>query len=226
VKLTDISRMLAEGQQATLNLIIKGDVDGSVQALSDALGQLSTAEVQVEVIHRAVGAINESDVLLATTSGAIIIGFHVRPGADARAVAQREGVDIRMYNIIYEAVEDVRSALEGMLAPEEREVMLGEAEVRQIFRVPKIGVVAGCYVTEGVIDRKSRVRVVRDGVQVYEGELGSLKRFKDDAREVREGFECGLSVAGYNDLKIGDRLESYRIESIARTLAGTAGSES
>ena len=226
VKLTDISRMLAEGQQATLNLIIKGDVDGSVQALSDALGQLSTPEVQVEVIHRAVGAINESDVLLATTSGAIIIGFHVRPGADARAVAQREGVDIRMYNIIYEAVEDVRSALEGMLAPEEREVMLGEAEVRQIFRVPKIGVVAGCYVTEGVIDRKSRVRVVRDGVQVYEGELGSLKRFKDDAREVREGFECGLSVAGYNDLKIGDRLESFRVESIARTLAGTAGSES
>jgi translation initiation factor IF-2 len=225
VKLTDISKILAQGETATLNLIIKGDVDGSVQALSDALGQLSTQEVQVEVIHRGVGAINESDVLLAATASAIIIGFHVRPGADARAVAQREGVDIRLYNIIYEAVEDVRSALEGLLQPEEKEVLLGEAEVRQIFRVPRIGVVAGCYVTEGVLDRRSRVRVVRDGVQVYEGELGSLKRFKDDVREVREGFECGLSVAGYNDLKIGDRIESYRVESVARTLAGTAGGE-
>ena len=225
VKLTDISKLLAQGETATLNLIIKGDVDGSVQALSDALGQLSTQEVQVEVIHRGVGAINESDVLLAATASAIIIGFHVRPGADARSVAQREGVDIRLYNIIYEAVEDVRSALEGLLQPEEKEVLLGEAEVRQIFRVPRIGVVAGCYVTEGVLDRRSRVRVVRDGVQVYEGELGSLKRFKDDVREVREGFECGLSVAGYNDLKIGDRIECYRVESVARTLAGTTGGE-
>jgi translation initiation factor IF-2 len=226
VKLTDISRMLAEGQQVYLNLIIKGDVDGSVQALSDALAQLSTTEIQVDVIHRGVGAINESDVLLAATAGAIIIGFHVRPGADARAVAQREGVDIRLYNIIYEAVEDVRAALEGMLTPEEKEVLLGEAEVRQLFRVPKIGTVAGCYVTEGVLDRRARVRVVRDGVAVYEGELGSLKRFKDDVREVREGFECGLSVSGFNDLKIGDRIECYRIESVARTLAGAAGSDS
>jgi translation initiation factor IF-2 len=226
VKLTDISRMLAQGEQATLHLIIKGDVDGSVQALSDALAQLSTREVQVKVVHRAVGAINESDVLLAATAGAIIIGFHVRPGPDARAVAQREGVDIRLYNIIYEAVEDVRAALEGMLTPEEKEVLLGEAEVRQIFKVPRIGTVAGCYITEGVVDRKSRVRVVRDGVQIYEGELGSLKRFKDDVREVREGFECGLSVSGFNDLKPGDRIESYRIESIARTLAGAAGAES
>ncbi|MGH7507797.1 MAG: translation initiation factor IF-2, partial [Longimicrobiales bacterium] len=223
VKLTDISRLLAQGQRATLHLIIKGDVDGSVQALSDALGQLSTSEVQIEVIHRGVGAINESDVLLAATAGAIIIGFHVRPGADARSVAQREGVDIRLYNIIYEAVEDVRAALEGMLQPEEKEVLLGEAEIRQLFRVPRIGTVAGCYVTEGVIDRRSRVRVVRDSVQVYEGELASLKRFKDDVREVREGFECGLSIAGYNDLKIGDRVESYRVEAVARTLAGAAG---
>jgi translation initiation factor IF-2 len=226
VKLTDISRLLAQGEQATLNLIIKGDVDGSVQALSDALAQLSTREVQVKVVHRAVGAINESDVLLAATAGAIIIGFHVRPGPDARSVAHREGVDIRLYNIIYEAVEDVRAALEGMLTPEEKEVLLGEAEVRQIFKVPRIGTVAGCYVTEGLVDRKSRVRIVRDGVQVYEGELGSLKRFKDDVREVREGFECGLSIAGFNDLKPGDRIESYRIESVARTLAGAAGAES
>jgi translation initiation factor IF-2 len=226
VKLTDISKMLAKGETANLHLIIKGDVDGSVQALSDALAQLSTPEVRVDVIHRGVGAINESDVLLATTSAAIIIGFHVRPDANARNMAAREGVDIRNYNIIYEAIEDVRAALEGLLAPEEREVMLGEAEVRQLFRVPRIGTVAGCYVSEGVIDRRSRVRVVRDGVQVYEGELGSLKRFKDDVREVREGFECGMNIAGFNDLKVGDRIESYRVEEVARTLASTAGGES
>jgi translation initiation factor IF-2 len=223
VRLTDISQLLAQGETAHLNLIIKGDVDGSVQALSDSLEQLSTSEVQVEVVHRAVGAINESDVLLAATSGAIIIGFHVRPGADARAVADREGVDIRLYNIIYEAVEDVQAAMEGLLQPEEREVLLGVAEVRQLFKVPRIGTVAGCYVTEGIIDRRARVRVVRDGIQIYEGELGSLKRFKDDAREVREGFECGLNVDGYNDIKVGDHIECYRIEEIARTLAGAAG---
>jgi len=225
VKLTDIGKMLAQGESAQLNLIIKGDVDGSVQALSDALEQLSTPEVQVEVIHRAVGAINESDVLLATTAGAIIIGFHVRPTADARAVAEREDVDVRLYNIIYEAVEDVKAAMEGLLQPEEREVLLGVAEVRQLFKVPRVGTVAGCYVTEGVIDRRGRARVVRDGVQVYEGELGSLKRFKDDVREVREGFECGLNIAGFNDIKVGDHIECYRIESVARTLAGAAGGE-
>ncbi|MEX1182958.1 MAG: translation initiation factor IF-2 [Gemmatimonadota bacterium] len=219
VRLTDISRMLAEGQMATLNLIIKGDVDGSVQALSDSLLQLSNSEVQVDVVHRGVGAINESDVLLATSAGAVVIGFHVRPTAEARQTAAREGVDIKLYSIIYEAVEDVRSALEGMLAPEQREVLLGVAEVRQLFKVPRTGTVAGCYVTEGVLDRKGRVRVVRDAVQVYEGELGSLKRFKDDVREVREGFECGLNVQGFNDVKVGDTIECYRIESIARTLA-------
>ncbi|HEX6557939.1 MAG TPA: translation initiation factor IF-2, partial [Longimicrobiales bacterium] len=206
VKLTDISRLLAQGQTATLNLIIKGDVDGSVQALSDALGQLSTSEVQVDVVHRGVGAINESDVLLAASSGSIIIGFHVRPTAEARAVAAREGVDIRQYNIIYEAIEEVRSALEGMLAPEEKEVLLGVAEVRQLFKVPKAGTVAGCMVTEGVIDRKSRVRLVRDGVQVFDGTLSSLRRFKDDVKDVREGFECGMSIEGFNDLKIGDHI--------------------
>ncbi|HSJ14937.1 MAG TPA: translation initiation factor IF-2 [Longimicrobiales bacterium] len=226
VKLTDISRLLAEGKTATLNLIIKGDVDGSVQALSDSLSQLGTSEVQVDVIHRGVGAINESDVLLATTAGAIVIGFHVRPTGEARAVAVREGVDIRLYNIIYEAVEDVRSALEGMLTPEEKEVLLGVAEVRQIFKVPRIGTVAGCYVLEGVLDRKSRVRLVRDAVQVYEGTLGSLKRFKDDVREVREGFECGLSIDGFNDLKVGDHVECYRVEEVARTLASSAAADS
>ena len=225
VKLTDISKLLAQGQTATLNLIIKGDVDGSVQALSDALGQLSTSEVQVDVVHRGVGAINESDVLLAASSGSIIIGFHVRPTAEARATAAREGVDIRQYNIIYEAIEEVRSALEGMLAPEEREVLLGVAEVRQLFKVPKAGTVAGCMVTEGTIDRKSRVRLVRDSVQVFDGVLSSLRRFKDDAKEVREGFECGMSIEGFNDLKIGDHIEAYKMESVARTLASSAAAE-
>jgi translation initiation factor IF-2 len=223
-KLTDISRMLAKGEVAALPLVIKGDVDGSVQALADSLQQLSTPEVRVEVIHRAVGAINESDVLLASTAGAIVLGFHVRPTADARAVAEREEVDIRLYNIIYEAVEEIRAAMEGLLSPEEREVMLGTAEVRQIFKVPRVGTVAGCMVTSGEIQRRSKVRVVRDAVQIYEGELGSLKRFKDDVKEVREGFECGLNVANFNDIKVGDVIESYRVEEIARTLA-SAGAQ-
>lgn len=223
MKLTDLSHMLAEGSVAQLNLIIKADMDGSVQALSDALEQLSTSEVKVEVIHRGVGAVNESDVLLATTANAIIIGFHVRPDANARAVAAREGVDIRLYSIIYEAAEDIRAALEGLLQPEEKETLLGVAEVRQLFKVPRVGNVAGCYVTEGIIRRRAPVRVVRDGVQVYQGELGSLKRFKDDVREVREGFECGLNISGYNDIKVGDLVECFQVESVARTLAATPG---
>ncbi|HET7322234.1 MAG TPA: translation initiation factor IF-2, partial [Longimicrobiaceae bacterium] len=219
VKLTDISKLLEQGEKQELSLVIKGDVDGSVQALSDALEQLSTAEVQVQVIHRAVGAINESDVLLASTSDAIVVGFHVRPTAEARATAEREDVDIRLYNIIYEAVEEVRAAMEGMLSPEEREVMLGTAEVRQIFKVPRVGTVAGCMVTSGEIQRRGKVRVIRDAVQIYEGELGSLKRFKDDVREVREGFECGLNVNNFNDVKVGDVIECYRVEEVARTLS-------
>lgn len=226
VKLTDISKMLAKGETAQLNLVIKGDVDGSVQALSDALEQLSTEEVAVQVVHRAVGAINESDVLLASTAGAIVVGFHVRPTPDARQVAEREDVDIRLYNIIYEAVSEVRLAMEGMLSPEEREVMIGAAEVRQIFKVPRIGTVAGCMVIDGEIQRRAKVRVIRDSVQIYEGELGSLKRFKDDAREVREGFECGLNVANFNDIKVGDQIECYRVEEVARTLSSAAADSS
>ena len=225
VKLMDLSRMLAKGEQAQLNLVIKGDVDGSVQALSDSLEQLSTAEVRVQVVHRGVGAINESDVLLASTSGAIVVGFHVRPTGEAREVAEREDVDIRLYNIIYEAVAEVRAAMEGLLTPEEREIMLGTAEVRQLFKVPRVGTVAGCMVTSGVLDRRGKIRVVRDAVQVYEGELESLKRFKDDAREVREGFECGLNIRNFNDIKVGDVLECYRVEEIARTLAGIAAEQ-
>jgi translation initiation factor IF-2 len=222
VKLTDISQLLAAGETAQLNVVIKGDVDGSVQALSDSLEQLSTNEVEVKVIHRGVGAINRSDALLAATSRAIIIGFHVRPDADARNVAEQEGVDIRLYDVIYEAIEDVRAALEGLLAPDEREVLLGAAEVRQLFKVPKTGTVAGCYVTEGVIRRNDPVRLVRDGIQVYRGQLGSLKRFKDDVREVREGFECGMNIDGYNDVKVGDVIECFTVEHVARTLASSA----
>ncbi len=188
------------GEQRTLNIIIKADQGGPAEALADALAQLSNEEVSVEVIHRGVGSITESDILLARSSGAIIIGFHVRPDNNARASAEREGVEIKLYKVIYEAVEDVRSALEGLLRPEEKEVVLGEAEVRELFKVPKAGVIAGCSVRSGVINRQGRARVIRDGVEVYDGEISSLRRFKDDAKEVREGFECGIGIENFNDI--------------------------
>jgi len=169
-------------------------------------------------VHRGVGAITESDVLLAKASAAIIIGFHVRPDSNARAAAERERVEIRTYRIIYEAVEEVKLAMEGLLAPEKKEVVLGEAEVRQIFKIAKVGTIAGSFVRSGLIPRAGRVRVIRDGVEVYDGTLASLKRFKDDAREVREGFECGIGVENFNDVKVGDLIESYRVEEIARSL--------
>jgi translation initiation factor IF-2 len=221
MKLGDFSRLVAEGEHGgVLPIIIKGDVDGSVQAVADALEQLATDEVQVDIIHRAVGAINESDVLLAETSGAIIMGFGVRPDAKSRQLAERDGVEIKLYDVIYNAVDDVRAALEGMLSPEKKETILGSAEVRETFRIKGVGMIAGCTVTEGVIERKSKVRVIRDGVVVYEGDLGSLKRFKDDVKEVREGFECGIGIANFNDIKVGDLIECYTVEEIARTLAG------
>jgi translation initiation factor IF-2 len=221
-RLTDLFDTVQAGEGAVLNLVIKADTDGSVQALSDSLERLSTGEVMVEVIHRGVGAINESDVLLASTSSAAIIGFHVRPDAGARDLAQREGIEIRSYDVIYEAVEDMRLALEGLLKPEEREVIVGTAEVRKLFRVPKVGTVAGCYVAEGVIQRNLPVHLLRDQLRIYSGKVDSLKRFKDDVREVREGYECGISIEGYNDIKEGDLIESYRIDEIARTLAESA----
>ncbi|NNM26088.1 MAG: translation initiation factor IF-2 [Phycisphaerales bacterium] len=222
VKLGDFSALMAEGQTGTLPLIIKGDVDGSVQAVSDALEQLGTAEVQVEIIHRAVGAINESDVLLAETAGAVIIGFRVRPDSGARQLAERSGVDIQTYDVIYNAVDDIRAALEGMLSPEQKETILGSAEVREIFKITRVGTIAGCYVTEGTIERKARARLVRDGIVAYDGEFSSLKRFKDDVKEVREGFECGIGIANYNDLKVGDVIECFRVDEVARTLADSA----
>jgi translation initiation factor IF-2 len=221
-KLGDFSQLVASGRTATLPLVIKGDVDGSVQAVADALEQLGTDEVQVEIIHRAVGAINESDVLLAHTAGAVIIGFRVRPQTAARIEAERSGVDIQAYDVIYEAVDDVRAALEGMLSPEKKETILGAAEVRELFRISKVGTIAGCYVSEGVIERKGRLRLIRDGVVVYDGELGSLKRFKDDVREVRDGFECGIGIANFNDIKVGDVIECYTVQEVARTLAGAS----
>jgi translation initiation factor IF-2 len=221
-KLEDIFAAVREGGQATLNLVIKGDTDGSVQALADSLERLGTPEVAVEVIHRGVGAINESDVLLATTTSALIIGFHVRPDTKARETAEREDVEIRSYSVIYEAVEEVKLALEGLLAPEEKEVVVGSAEVRQTFRVPKVGTVAGCYVSAGQIQRNLPVRLLRDYVQVYAGRIGSLKRFKDDVREVREGYECGIGIEGFNDVKVGDVIECYRVEEVARSLAESA----
>ncbi len=207
------------GEKRALNLLIKADQGGPAEALADALGQLSNAEVQVSVVHRGVGAITESDILLAKASGAIIIGFHVRPDNNARAAAEREGVEIKLYKVIYEAVSDVRAALEGLLRPEQREVISGEAEVRELFKVPKIGVIAGCSVRAGVINRQGRVRVIRDGVQVYDGAISSLRRFKDDVKEVRDGFECGIGIENFNDIKVGDLVEAYRTEEVARTLA-------
>jgi translation initiation factor IF-2 len=216
--LEDFMAERAAGGAATLRIIIKADQGGPAEALADALAQLSTPEVKVEVVHRGVGSITDGDVLLAKAANAIIVGFHVRPDSNARASAERERVEIRTYRIIYEAVEDVRAAMEGLLAPEKKEVVLGEAEVRQLFKVAKVGTVAGCFVRSGVISRTSRIRLLRDGVEVYDGTLASLKRFKDDVREVREGFECGMGIENFNDLKVGDVIEAYRIEEVARSL--------
>ena len=218
VTLEDFIAQAGTGEKRSLRILIKADQGGPAEALADALQQLSNNEVQVEVIHRGVGAITESDILLARASGAIIIGFHVRPDNNARSAAEREGVDIKLYRIIYEAVADVRAALEGLLRPEEKEVILGEAQVRETFKVPKIGVIAGCSVRSGIINRQARVRVIRDGVEVYDGNIASLRRFKDDVKEVREGFECGIGIENFNDIKIGDVIENYRMEEVARTL--------
>ena len=220
--LEDMSRQLAQGQIGALRIIIKADQGGPAEALADALAQLSTGEVRVDVVHRGVGSISESDILLAKASGAIVLGFHVRPDSNARAAAEREQVDVRTYRIIYEAVEDVRNALEGLLKPEEKETVLGEAAVLQLFKVSKVGTIAGCLVRSGVISRTAKVRVIRDGVSVYTGQLSSLKRFKDDVKEVREGLECGIGVENFNDIKVGDLIEAYRIEEVKRTLTPAA----
>lgn len=216
--LDDIARRRALGEFHELNLIVKGDVDGSIEALSDSLIKLSTPEVQVNVIHKAVGAISESDVTLAAASDAVIIGFQVRPSVAARRLAENDGVDIRLYSIIYDAIEEVKDAMAGMLSPELKEEVTGTAEVLQTYKISKVGTIAGCMVREGKVKRTSKVRLIRDGIVIYTGELGSLKRFKDDVKEVSSGYDCGLNIANYNDVKEGDMIEAYEEVEVSKTL--------
>ncbi|MBR4227763.1 MAG: translation initiation factor IF-2 [Bacteroidales bacterium] len=216
--LEEIGRRIAIGNFKELNVIVKGDVDGSVEALSDSLIKLSTEQVRVNVIHKAVGAISESDILLAEASDAVIIGFQVRPTVEARKVADREGIEIRLYSVIYDCINEVKDGIEGMLEPEKKEEVLGTAEVKQTFRISKVGTIAGCIVRDGKMAQKSSVRLIRDGIVIYTGELGSLQIGKDAAKEVTAGRECGMSIAGYNDIKEGDVIEAFHIVEIKRTL--------
>jgi translation initiation factor IF-2 len=217
-KLENMFEQMAEGEVKTLPLIIKADVQGSQEALVHALSKLSNEEVRVNVIHAAVGAISESDVNLAQASKAVIIGFNTRADANARKLAENFDVDIRYYNIIYDAVDEVKAALSGMLSPEKREQVIGMVEIRQVFRISKVGTIAGCYVLEGVVRRGSHVRVLRNNVVIHTGELDSLKRFKDDVKEVKSNFECGLSLKSFSEIQEGDQLEVFEIQEIARTL--------
>ncbi|GFD71569.1 translation initiation factor IF-2 [Tenacibaculum sp. KUL113] len=216
--LAEIGRRIALGDFKELNIILKGDVDGSVEALTDSFQKLSTEEIQVNIIHKGVGAITESDVLLATASDAIIVGFNVRPQGNARSVADREEVDIRTYSIIYDAINDLKDAMEGMLSPEMKEEVLGNVEIREVYKISKIGNIAGCMVMTGKITRDSKVRVIRDGIVVHDGVLASLKRFKDDVKEVTKGYDCGLQIKGYNDIKEGDTLEAYTEVAVKKKL--------
>ena len=216
--LEEIGRRIAIGNFKELNVIVKGDVDGSVEALSDSIIKLSTEEVRVNVIHKAVGAISESDILLAAASDAIIIGFQVRPMPSARKLAEKEEIEIRLYSVIYDCINELKSGIEGMLEPEQKEVVTATAEVQETFKISKVGTIAGCIVREGKLQRTAKVRVIRDGIVVYTGELGSLKRFKDDVKEVLMGMDCGLNIQGYNDIKVGDVVEAYTIEEIKRKL--------
>lgn len=216
VSLEDLFRQIQEGTVKELNVIIKADVQGSVEALRKSLEELSNEEVRIRVIHGAVGAITETDVMLASASNAIIIGFNVRPETNAKALAEKEKVEIKLYRIIYDAIEDVKAAMKGMLEPKYKEVELGRAEVRAVFKIPGVGNVAGCYVLNGKITRNADVRIVRDGIVIYEGKIASLKRFKDDVREVQQGFECGIGIEKFNDIKEGDIIEAYTMEEIPR----------
>jgi len=218
ITLDEIGRRIAIGNFQELNIIVKGDVDGSVEALSDSLIKLSTEEIQVNIQHQAVGQISESDILLAAASNAIIIGFQVRPSLSARKLAEKEEIDIRLYSIIYDAINEIKSAMEGMLSPEVREEITCTVEVRDVFKITKVGTIAGCYVREGKITRNTKVRVIRDGIVIYTGELGSLKRFKDDAKEVASGYECGLNIKNFNDIKVGDVVEGYKEIEVKKTL--------
>ncbi len=216
--LDDISAQIKQGQVKELAVIVKGDVDGSVEALSDSLMKIEHKEVKIHVIHRGVGMISESDIMLAAASGAVIIGFRVHPNLNARRLSEKEKVDIRTYSIIYDAIDDIRNALEGMLAPERKEEVTATVEIREVFKVPRIGNIGGCFVQDGTIARNNRVRLIRDGIRVFEGSISSLRRFKDDVREVETGFECGIGLENYNDLKVGDVIEAFRITEAKRKL--------
>jgi translation initiation factor IF-2 len=216
VKLEDIFSQIQAGEVATLNLVIKADVQGSLEAVTESLRRLERDDVKLAFVHRAVGAITENDISLAATTNATLIGFNVRPDRKARDLAEAEGVEIRTYEIIYKLLEDIERAMVGMLAPEFEEVVTGEAEVREVFRVPRIGAIAGCYVRSGTITRGSKVRFLRDGTIIWKGSIQSLRRFKDDAREVREGFECGIGLSDFQDLKPGDLIETFDEREIAR----------
>jgi translation initiation factor IF-2 len=216
ITLDEIGRRLAIGDFKELNIIVKGDVDGSVEALTDSLLKLTTEKVQVNVIHKSVGQVTESDVLLASASNAIIVAFQVRPSASARKLAEQEQIDIRMYSVIYDAINEVKSAMEGMLAPTFEEKITCNIEIRDVFKISKVGTIAGCMVLDGKVNRNTKVRVIRDGIVVYTGELGSLKRFKDDVKEVASGYECGLNINNFNDIKVGDIIEGYEMVEMKR----------
>jgi translation initiation factor IF-2 len=218
ITLDEIGRRLALGNFKELNIIIKGDVDGSIEALTDSLLKLSTEEVQVNVLHKAVGPINETDILLASASDAIVIGFQVRPSTQARKIAENEGVEIRTYSIIYNAIEDVKSAMEGLLEPKMEEKVIANIEIREVFNITKVGTIAGCYVLDGKVTRSAKIRLVRDGIVQYTGELASLKRFKDDVKDVAAGYECGLNIKNYNDLRVGDVVEAFEEIEVQRKL--------
>ena len=218
ITLDEIGRRIALGDFQELNVIVKGDVDGSIEALSDSLLKLSQESIQINIIHKAVGQITESDILLASASDAIVIGFQVRPSAGARKIAEKEEIDIRLYSIIYKAIEEIKEAMVGMLSPEFKEQIVGTAEIRETFKITKFGTIAGCYVTDGRINRNHQVRIIREGIVVYSGELGSLKRFKDDVKEVKNGYECGLNIAKYNDIRVGDVVEAYEEVEVNRKL--------
>jgi translation initiation factor IF-2 len=218
ITLDEIGRRLAIGDFKELNIIVKGDVDGSIEALTDSLQKLSSEKIVVNIIHKSVGAITESDVLLASASNAIIVGFQVRPSTTARKLAETEQIDIRLYSIIYDAINEIKAAMEGMLAPEFEEKIVCNIEIREVFNITKVGTIAGCMVLDGKVTRNTKVRVIRDGIVIHSGSLGSLKRFKDDVKEVATGFECGLNIQGFNDIKVGDIVEGYDMVEIKAKL--------
>jgi translation initiation factor IF-2 len=222
ITLDNLYDQIKQGDVQELKVIVKGDVHGSSEALQSSLEKLSTDEIRLVVIHASAGAINDNDVLLAAASNAIVIGFHVRPTPSALSIAEREKVEIRKYSVIYDAVDDIRSAMEGLLAPELKEELIGVAEVRDTFKVPRIGVIGGCYVANGKIQRGAQAHLIRDGVEVYTGKIVSLKRFKDDVREVESGFECGIGIENFNDIKVGDQLEVFEIKKLAKKLEGSS----